>query len=80
MTNTKEEFKPMENYIYPSDGDILLHKKGKYYKVIESHAQHSETQESMVIYQSLETKQVWVRPWSMFTSDRFQVAIKAEDL
>jgi hypothetical protein len=70
----------MSEYIYPVDGDILLHKKGKYYKVLESHAKHSETQETMVVYQSFETKEIWVRPWNMFTSDRFQVAIKAENL
>jgi hypothetical protein len=70
----------MGNHIYPSDGDILLHKKGNYYKVLESHAKDSETLETVVIYQSVTSKEVWVRPWIMFTDDRFKIAIKGEDL
>lgn len=69
----------MGKSIKPNVGDILLHKKGKYYRV-EAYCVHSETQEVMVVYKALETKSMWVRPLSMFTEDRFTVAIEAEDL
>lgn len=67
------------SYIKPSVGDILLHKKGGYYRVL-SYCVHSETQERMVVYESIVEKHVWVRPLNMFTTDRFVVAIKADDL
>lgn len=66
--------------IFPENGDILRHKKGNYYRVLEAHTKHSETSELMVVYQSIVTKEIWVRPRSMFTSDRFKIAIEAEDI
>lgn len=60
-------------------GDILLHKKGNYYRAL-MYCRNSESEETMVVYESIVTKAVWVRPLSMFTSDRFTVAIKAVDL
>jgi hypothetical protein len=68
----------MSEPIYFFNGDILLHKKGNYYKVIEASAKHSETLEEVVVYQSLRTKEIWVRPREMFTKDRFEVAIRVE--
>ena len=42
------------------------HFKGNFYKVIGV-AKHSETQENMVVYKSLNDEhQLWVRPYSMF--------------
>lgn len=60
-------------------GDIVLHKKGNYYRVL-MFGKHSETDELMVAYQSLVTKGVFFRPYAMFTPDRFTVAIKGVDL
>jgi hypothetical protein len=49
-------------------GDTVVHFKGNKYLILEF-AKHSETKESMVIYQALYgDKQVWVRPQKMFNS------------
>lgn len=46
---------------------LYRHYKGPYYKVIDV-ATHSETEESLVVYQALYgEKGTWVRPLSMFT-------------
>lgn len=46
---------------------VYQHYKGPYYHVMEV-AQHSETEEQMVVYRALYgEKGVWVRPLSMFT-------------
>ena len=48
------------------------HYKGNMYKVIGL-AKHSETLEDMVVYQSLETGAIWVRPaymWSETVDDK----------
>lgn len=42
------------------------HYKGSEYEVIGT-AQHSETEESLVVYRSCETGLLWVRPHAMFT-------------
>jgi len=45
---------------------LYQHFKGGYYKVIDI-AKHSETEEELVVYQSLSgDKRLWVRPVSMF--------------
>lgn len=44
---------------------IYRHFKGGIYKYVGI-AQHSETLEMMVIYQSLKDGKVWVRPYWMF--------------
>lgn len=65
--------------MYP--GDILLHKKGMYYKVLDMGIDHHETHEEMVTYQALYgSKKKWSRQRRLFTEDRFQVVIKGEDL
>ena len=46
-------------------GKIYRHYKGNLYKIIAL-AKHSETTEDMIVYQSLENGQVWVRPKSMW--------------
>lgn len=72
---------PEPEYVYPQQGDILLHKNGNYYKVLALGVRHSETQENMVIYQALyDDYTMWVRPWDMFTKDRFTLAISSDVL
>jgi len=44
---------------------IYKHYKGDLYKVI-SIAKHTETNEDMVIYKSIDSKELWVRPLEMF--------------
>lgn len=44
------------------------HYKGNIYKVIGV-GKHSETLEDMVIYQSVKTNEIWVRPYLMFIED-----------
>lgn len=44
---------------------IYLHYKGGLYRVI-AEGVHTETQEKLTTYVSLETGKVWVRPSSMF--------------
>lgn len=46
-------------------GKIYKHYKGNKYKIIEF-AKHSETLEDMIIYKSLDTGKVWVRPYKMW--------------
>ena len=41
------------------------HYKGNLYKIIAL-AKHSENLEDMIVYQSIDTKQTWVRPKSMW--------------
>ncbi|MFG0212308.1 DUF1653 domain-containing protein [Brevibacillus porteri] len=44
---------------------LYQHYKGGLYQILGL-AKHSETQEELVTYQSLETGQMWVRPLNMF--------------
>lgn len=44
---------------------IYQHFKGGVYEVIDF-AKHSETLEEMVIYKSIDTGMIWVRPKSMW--------------
>ena len=44
---------------------IYQHYKGGLYEVLHV-AKHSETQEEMVIYKSINDDQIWARPKSMF--------------
>lgn len=69
----------MGTAIKPQVNDILLHKKGDYYKVL-MYGKHSETGETMIVYESIETKGIHIRPLSMFTNDRFTIAIRGVDL
>lgn len=46
-------------------GSIYKHYKGNIYKIIEF-AKHSETMEDMIVYQSLENGDIWVRPKYMW--------------
>ncbi len=53
-------------------GETYRHYKGNLYKVIAL-AKHSETTEDMVVYQSLTTGEVWVRPagmWNQIVDDK----------
>ena len=52
-----------------NNGNIVRHFKGKYYYVIETDAHDSEDHEKrLVVYQSIEGKKIWVRPYEMFMS------------
>lgn len=46
-------------------GNIYKHFKGNVYKIIAI-GKHSETEEEMVVYQSTEKGDIWVRPISMW--------------
>jgi hypothetical protein len=46
-------------------GDLYRHYKGNIYKFLYR-ATHTETLEDLVVYQSVETGAVWVRPAKMF--------------
>lgn len=48
-----------------SSGDLYRHFKGGIYKFI-TRATNSETLEDVVVYQSLDTGEFWVRPAAMF--------------
>ena len=46
-------------------GKIYKHYKGNLYKII-NFAKHSETTEDMIVYQSIKTGEIWVRPKNNF--------------
>lgn len=48
-----------------SVGKEYKHYKGNVYKII-AFAKHSETEDEMIVYQSVEKGDVWVRPYSMW--------------
>lgn len=55
----------------PYKGDVYKHTKGGLYKVIAI-AVHSETKESLVIYQSVaDSDRIWARPLPEFCDGRF---------
>lgn len=57
-------------FMYDRDfqpGDTLQHFKGGFYKIIAIGI-NTETEEKMVVYQSLKDKRVWIRPYEMFIS------------
>ena len=58
----------MENNNFSSVAQgIYRHYKGNFYQVLHT-AQHSETEESLVVYRCLYGEYgVWVRPLTMFT-------------
>ncbi|MEK7019863.1 MULTISPECIES: DUF1653 domain-containing protein [Bacillus] len=45
---------------------LYRHYKGGLYRTLSEVAYHSETEEEMVVYISVETGKVWVRPSKMF--------------
>ena len=52
------------------DGDIVRHFKGKLYKVLYTFAHYSEDHSiRLVVYQSQDTGEIWVRPYDMFMSE-----------
>jgi len=51
----------------PKAGMLVKHFKGGIYVVI-SVAKHTETEESLVVYQNIEDGQVYARPYDMFIS------------
>ena len=50
---------------YPISGEIFEHYKGGTYDII-SMATHTETQEKMVVYKSLNFGSIYVRPYEIF--------------
>lgn len=48
-------------------GDTVQHFKGVFYKIVAI-GTNTETEEKMVVYQSLKNKRVWIRPYEMFIS------------
>jgi len=52
-------------FIYDRDfqpGDTVQHFKGGFYKIVAI-GTNTETEEKMVVYQSLKDQRVWIRPW-----------------
>lgn len=45
-----------------------MHFKGGFYKIVAI-GTNTETEEKMVVYQSLKDKRVWIRPYDMFISE-----------
>ena len=57
-------------FMYDRDfqpGDTVQHFKGGFYKIIAIGI-NTETEEKMVVYQSLKDQRVWTRPYDMFIS------------
>ena len=57
-------------FMYDRDfqpGDTVQHFKGGFYKIIAI-GTNTETEEKVVVYQSLKDKRVWIRPYDMFIS------------
>lgn len=52
-------------------GTKLQHYKGGKYKVL-GFATHSETLESLVIYQNIENHRIWARPINMFSEEVYK--------
>lgn len=50
---------------YPMPNDIYQHYKGNKYRIIGI-GKHTETEEEMVVYISMNNDQIWIRPLSMF--------------
>jgi len=48
-------------------GKIYRHYKGNLYKII-AFGKHSETVEDMIVYQSVKTGDIWVRPREMWNN------------
>jgi len=48
-------------------GDTVQHFKGDFYKIVAI-GTNTETEEKMVVYQSLKDQRVWTRPYDMFIS------------
>ena len=46
-------------------GKTYKHYKGNLYRII-AFAKHSETCEDMIVYQSLNSDEIWVRPYYMW--------------
>ena len=58
----------MKRETYPIPGDRYEHYKGGIYEII-SMATHTETQEKMIVYKSLNFGSVYVRPYAEFTKN-----------
>ena len=57
-------------FIYDRDfqpGDTIQYFKGGFYKIIAI-GTNVETEEKMIVYQSLKDKKIWIRPYNMFIS------------
>jgi hypothetical protein len=69
----------MAQTIQPNIGDIILDKKGNYYRVV-MYCRHTERPETLIIFESLVAKKTHAIPNTSLTTDKFMVAIRAEDL
>lgn len=57
-------------FVYDRDfqpGDTVQHFKGGLYRIVAI-GTNTETEEKMVVYQSLKDQRVWIRPYDMFIS------------
>ena len=57
-------------FMYDRDfqpGDTVQHFKGGFYKIVAI-GTNTETEEKMIVYQSLKDKKIWIRPYNMFIS------------
>lgn len=66
------EKKESKNRLYPIKGDVLFHKKGICYVVLNL-ATHTETHQPMVVLQQVNNPDILVKPAEMFTSDEYTV-------
>lgn len=57
----------MKNETYPLPGNIYYHYKGGTYEIV-SMATHTETNEKLVVYKSLNFGSFYARPFDVFSS------------
>lgn len=60
-------------------GDIIMDNNGKYHKTL-IFCTNLETNQIMVVFEAIKGKTTWTVPVASLTSDKYLVAISAEDL
>lgn len=70
--------KPVEN-IGVSVGDIISDNNGKFHRALV-YCTNVETQDIMMVFETMKGKSTWAIPIKRLTSDKYFIAIEAEDL